>query len=244
MTGKPIVLGGIVGRRTATGKGVVATIRSACEARGIDITKTRVAVQGLGNVGLVAAQELAQSGARLVAVEDVSGAVADEKGLDIRRLAEHLAARPTLEGFSEGARISRDAFLACDCDILVPAAAASQLTAANAHTVRAGIVAEGANAPTTPEADVILAARGVFVIPDILCNAGGVFVSYLEYTQETQREQMTLDVVEARLFGCMQRRFADVHAYATEQQIPMREAAMDIAVRKVVEAAEARGFLS
>ena len=199
VTGKPIILGGIVGRRQATGKGVVYTILAACEKLGLDIADMRVAVQGFGNVGSVAAEEIAKRGAKVVAVNDVSGGVFDPNGLDVTALVSHVTNSGTVRGFADGQAIDRDAIFAVDCDIFVPAAGGSQITVENADKIAARIIAEGANAPTTAQADEILNQRGKFVIPDILCNAGGVFVSYLEYTQETQREQMKLTEVEKRL---------------------------------------------
>ncbi|MFA6187256.1 MAG: Glu/Leu/Phe/Val dehydrogenase [Phycisphaerae bacterium] len=243
VTGKPVVLGGIVGRREATGKGVVYTTLAACEKLGIDIRKARVAVQGFGNVGSIAAIAIAQAGAKVVAVADVNGGVYNEAGIDMQKLAEHFKSTGSLKDFAGSKAITSDGVLEVSCDILIPAATQSQITIRNANKVQAKIIAEGANAPTTPEADEILKKRGIFVIPDILCNAGGVFVSYLEYTQETQREQMTLEQVERRLSERMRLRFADVETYAAKKMLTMREAAMDMAVNRVVEAIVARGFL-
>ncbi len=243
VTGKPIVLGGIVGRREATGKGVVYTTLAACEKLGIDIKKARVAVQGFGNVGSVAAIAIAQAGAKVVAVADVHGGVYNEAGIDIKKLEAHVKSTGSLNNFAGCKAISSDGVLEVACDILIPAATQSQITIDNANKIQATIIAEGANAPTTPEADEILKKRGIFVIPDILCNAGGVFVSYLEYTQETQREQMTLEQVERRLSERMKSRFSEVEAYAANKKLTMREAAMDIAVSRVVDAIVARGFL-
>ena len=243
VTGKPVVLGGIVGRREATGKGVVFTILAACEKLGIDIKKARVAVQGFGNVGSVAAAAIAKAGAKIVAVADIDGGVYSEAGIDMEKLFAHVKKIGLMKNFDGSRHITSDGVLEVSCDILIPAATQSQITIKNANKIQAKIVAEGANAPTTPEADEILKERGIFVIPDILCNAGGVFVSYLEYTQETQREQMTLEQVERRLSERMRTRFADVEAYAAKKLLTMREAAMDIAVGRVVEAIKARGFL-
>jgi glutamate dehydrogenase/leucine dehydrogenase len=243
VTGKPIVLGGIVGRREATGKGVVYTTLAACEKLGIDIKKSRVAVQGFGNVGSVAAIAISQAGAKVVAVADVHGGVYNEAGIDIKKLEAHVKSTGSLNNFAGCKAISSEGVLEVACDILIPAATQSQITIDNANKIQATIIAEGANAPTTPEADEILKKRGIFVIPDILCNAGGVFVSYLEYTQETQREQMTLEQVERRLSERMKSRFSEVEAYAANKKLTMREAAMDIAVSRVVDAIVARGFL-
>lgn len=243
VTGKPVVLGGIVGRREATGKGLVYATLAACEKLGSDIKKARVAVQGFGNVGLFAAIAIAHAGAKVVAVADVKGGVHNEDGLDVQKLVAHFQRTGSLKDFAESKPITSDGVLEVPCDILLPAATQSQITLQNASRIQAKIIAEGANSPTTPEADEILKDRGVFVIPDILCNAGGVFVSYLEYTQETQREQMTLDQVDRRLHERMWTRFNDIAVYAENKKLTMREAAMDLAVSRVVEAITARGFL-
>lgn len=243
VTGKPIILGGVVGRREATGRGVVSTIKAACEKLGIDITKARVAVQGFGNVGFIAAQEIALTGAKVIAVSDVNGAVASDKGLDVNALMAHLKKTGSLNGFAGAKDVSGADVLTADCDILIPAATGSVITADNAGKIRARIIAEGANAPTTPEADEILNERKVFVIPDILCNAGGVFVSYLEYTQETQRDQMTIEEVNRRLFQRMTTTFAEVAKTAADNKQTMRQAAMDIAVNRVVAGIHASGYM-
>ncbi len=243
VTGKPVVLGGIVGRREATGRGVVATIASACERLNRRISDLRVAVQGFGNVGAVAALTIAERGARVVAVSDVAGGVYRENGLDVSKLAAHVAASGGVKGFAGATDIARDAVLEAECDVLIPAAAGSVITEENAGRIRATMIAEGANAPLTPPADAILNGRNVFIIPDILCNAGGVFVSYLEYTQETQRDQMTRDEVERRLADRMETTFQQVYERAQRTNETMRHAAMDIAVGRVVEGITARGLL-
>ncbi|MEN6407576.1 MAG: Glu/Leu/Phe/Val dehydrogenase [Thermoguttaceae bacterium] len=243
VTGKPIVLGGIVGRREATGNGVAATVAAACERLNRRMSDLRVAVQGFGNVGSVAALAMAERGARVVAISDVAGGTFCKDGLDVPRLVEHVQKTGGVAGFAGGQDVSRDSVLETDCDVLIPAAAGSVVTEQNAGRIRATIIAEGANAPLTPPADEILNQRGVFIIPDILCNAGGVFVSYLEYTQETQRDQMTRDEVQRRLFDRMQTTFADVYDRAQRQHDTMRHAAMDMAVSRVVDGIVARGLL-
>lgn len=243
VTGKPIILGGIVGRRQATGKGVVYTIQAMCEKLSLDISKMRVVLQGFGNVGSVVAAELAKRGAKLVAIADLSGAIVNPDGLDIKALSQHVRQAEGVGGFKKASQIDRSEIFGLDCDILIPAATESQITIENVNNIKTRIVAEGANAPTTPQADEILNERGIPLIPDILCNAGGVFVSYLEYTQETQREQMTLANVERRLANQMKQRFNEVYDFASEKGLTMREAAMDMAVSKVVEAVFVRGLL-
>jgi len=195
VTGKPVLLGGIIGRKEATGKGVVFTVQAACERLGIPLETARVVVQGFGNVGSIAALEIAKLGAKVIGVSDISGGTMNEHGLDLMGLAEHHRANGSIKDFFGGDPIDNHQLFRIHCEVLIPAAAQSQITSENASYIQAKIIAEGANAPTTPEADDILNERKIFIIPDILCNAGGVFVSYLEYTQETQREQMTLEVV-------------------------------------------------
>jgi glutamate dehydrogenase/leucine dehydrogenase len=243
VTGKPVVLGGIVGRREATGNGVVATIAAACDRLNLRLPKLRVAVQGFGNVGSVSALAIAERGASVVAISDVSGGTFCEDGLDVLRLAEHVNATGGVKGFAGGTDISLDAVLEADCDVLIPAAAGSVVTEENAGRIRAKMIAEGANAPLTPPADEILNARNAFIIPDILCNAGGVFVSYLEYTQETQRDQMTREEVDERLHNRMRSTFDQVYERAQQGRETMRHAAMDIAVARVVDGIVARGLL-
>ncbi|MBN1435809.1 MAG: Glu/Leu/Phe/Val dehydrogenase [Sedimentisphaerales bacterium] len=242
VTGKPVITGGILGRKEATGRGVVHTILAACEKLKLDIQDLTVAVQGFGNVGSVAAMEVARAGARVVAVADISGTVYDPKGLDISALDKYCQQHEYVKDFPNAQHLPSSAVLETDCDILIPAAAGSQITQDNAHKVKAKIIAEGANAPLTPQADEILEKNNVFLIPDILCNAGGVFVSYLEYTQETQHEQMTVEAVESRLAQRMVKRFNEVYDYAQSEKIPMRHAAMNLAVKTVVEGINARGL--
>lgn len=243
VTGKPVILGGIPGRRDATGRGVMACVGEAYQQLGRDLHGATVIVQGFGNVGAAAARAISQQGARVVGVADLYGAVYNDQGLDLGALAAHVAKSGTVAGFPQAAAIDPGQLLEAPCDILIPAAAASQITAANARRISAKVVAEGANSPTTPEADAILAERNILVIPDILCNAGGVFVSYLEFTQETQQEQMTQEEVQARLCARMKTKFHEVRALAAERRLSLREAAMYLAVKTVCDAQIARGDL-
>jgi glutamate dehydrogenase (NAD(P)+) len=221
----------------------VYSILAACEKIGLDISKAKISVQGFGNVGSVAAKKISEYGARVIAVSDISGGVLDINGIDINALTKYVAETGGVKGFSPGQAVSNDDVITADCDILIPAATQSQITLDNCIGVKARIIAEGANSPTEPEADEQLCRRGVFIIPDILCNAGGVFVSYLEYTQETQREQMTREQVEGRLKERMTTKFHQVYEYADSRKLSMRQAAMDIAVGRVVEALVALGAL-
>jgi glutamate dehydrogenase (NAD(P)+) len=243
VTGKPVILGGIEGRREATGKGCVYTIQATCQKMGIDLAETRTSVQGFGNVGSVAALEMAKLGSKVIAVSDITGGVVDERGLDIEALCAHASATGGVKGFADATATGHNEVLYTDCDILIPAAAQSQITEKNADKVKAKIIAEGANSPMTPGGDKILYDKGVFIIPDILANAGGVFVSYLEYTQETQHEQMSIDEVEQRLMKRMGKLFSEVYEYSQAKGLSMRDAAMDIGVQKVADGIIARGLL-
>jgi len=243
VTGKPVILGGIVGRREATGKGVLYSVIAMCEKLGLDIAKMRFAIQGFGNVGSVAADEIAKLGAKIVAIADITASVVNPDGLDLAALSKYVKQTGRIKGFNSAMQLDKDKIFDVDCDILIPAAAGSQITLANVEKIKAKIIAEGANAPTTPQADDILKERGIHVIPDILCNAGGVFVSYLEYTQETQHEQMTLTEVEQRLAERMKQRFNEVYDAAIRKALTLRQAAMEIAVNRVVECVYVRGLL-
>lgn len=243
VTGKPVILGGILGRREATGKGVVYTIQAMCNRTGLEVEKASVVLQGFGNVGSVTALEMARRGAKVTAVADLSGTVLNKKGLDVDALWQHVQQTGCVRNFSKARILEKEQIFDIDCDIFIPAAGGSQITVGRAAKINTKIIAEAANAPTVPEADDILNQRGITVIPDILCNAGGVFVSYLEYTQETQREQITLSQVEQRLVERMERQFNDVFEYACKKDLSLRQAAMCIAVGRVAEAIFARGLL-
>lgn len=243
VTGKPILLGGVPGRREATGRGIVQVIAAALKSRGRALEGATAVVQGFGNVGMFTARMLAAGGARVIGVGDIFGAIENPRGIDVAALAEHVAKEGRVPGFPGARPVSPEALLTIPCDVLVPAAAGGQITAANAGAIRAAMIAEGANGPTTPEADDILAARGIPVLPDILCNAGGVFVSYLEYTQETQKEQMTEEDVLRRLSRRMEERFDRVRETAGQRKLTLRQAAMLLAVHEVAAAETARGLL-
>lgn len=243
VTGKPVILGGILGRKEATGRGVAYTVNAACQKLGLDIKKLRIAVQGFGNVGSIAALTLWQMGAKIIAISDISGGIMDENGINVESLMKYANKNGKIKGFGSGKECTNKDVLICDCDILVPAATQSVITGDIAESIKAQIIAEGANSPTEPDADEILNRKKIFIIPDILCNAGGVFVSYLEYTQETQREQMTIDEVNERLNKRMIMKFEEVYAYSKENKLTMRQAAMNIAISKVVEAISALGAM-
>ena len=243
VTGKPVIMGGIPGRREATGRGVAIVTAEAMKTLGRELKGATAIVQGFGNVGAVAAQALAAMGVRIVGVSDVHAAIYNPAGLSLPALQVHLRKQHTVAGFAGARSVSGARLLTAPCDVLVPAATGNQITKANAAQITAAVIAEGANGPTTPDADKILTQRGVTVIPDILCNAGGVFVSYLEYTQETQQEQMTEVEVRTRLEQRMKDKFALVRQTAQERKLPLRQAAMVLGVRNVAAALEARGSL-
>lgn len=242
VTGKPIVLGGIVGRREATGTGTAYCVEAACKKLGIDIRGARVIIQGFGNVGSVAASVLDEMGAKIIAVADINSALLNEDGIPVESLLQYALENKTIKGFGQACSISQADLLKIPCEILIPAAAASQITEANASLIDARIIAEGANAPITPEGDAILNEKGIFIVPDILCNAGGVFVSYLEYAQETQREQTTQERVQKRLLVRMRETFEKVYNHSIASRVSMRCAAMDIAVTTVAHGLESRGY--
>jgi glutamate dehydrogenase/leucine dehydrogenase len=244
VTGKPVILGGIPGRREATGRGVAACVVEALRRLGRKVEGATAIVQGFGNVGSVAAKALGEYGVRLIGASDLHGAVYHEDGLQVAALEDHVIHTGSVKGFPSGMAIDPAELLTVPCEILAPSAAASQITAQNAPKISAGLVAEGANSPTTPEADDILASRGIVVIPDILCNAGGVYVSYLEFTQETQQEQMSEQEVKDRLGRRMTEKFNEVWQLSEERKISLRDAAMYLGVKTVCTALIARGRLS
>jgi glutamate dehydrogenase (NAD(P)+) len=242
VTGKPILLGGSRGRREATGRGVYTIVLEAAKKIGLDPKRMTVAVQGFGNVGSVAAQLLAENGCRLIAVSDSKGGIYNPKGLDVPRLLRERLAGGTLPDYSDADRISQAELLALECDVLIPAALGGQITAANASTVRARIIAEGANGPTTPEADRILGEQNVLVLPDILANAGGVTVSYFEWVQDLQFYFWTEQEINARLTEIMTAAFTRVWSYAQAEGVDLRTAALMLAAQRVAEAHRLRGL--
>ncbi len=242
VTGKPVSLGGSEGRVEATGRGAVVTIAEAARHIGLDIIGATVAVQGFGNAGGTAASLLHEMGARVVAVADSQGGIHASDGLDIPAVREWKWDHGTVVGFPGSEPIDDGALLELDVDVLAPAALEGQITEANADRVRPRILAEIANGPTTPEADRILAANDVFVVPDILCNAGGVTVSYFEWVQDLNRDHWSEDVVNAKLAEIMVAGFDEVASMADRDGDDMRTAAYLVAVRRVADATELRGL--
>ncbi len=242
VTGKPISIGGSVFRREATGAGVVMVAEQASRRLGYELPGRSCVVQGFGNVGGVAASELHERGARVVAVSDLSGGVHDERGLDVPALHAYAAEHGSLAGYDRCERVTNEQLLELDCDVLVLAAREDQLTGANADRVRASLVVEGANGPTTIEADEILGERGVVIVPDILANAGGVTVSYFEWVQDLGRLFWDRDEIRLKLAEKMSDAFDRVYSVAGEKGITLRQAAMVAAIREVAGALEARGI--
>jgi len=242
VTGKPISLGGSEGRNEATARGCVFTIIEAVRHLGIDLSASTVAVQGFGNAGSIAARLIADEGATVVAVSDSTGGIHNANGLDIGRVINWKKEHGTVQGFPGSIDISNAAVLEVACDILIPAALENQITARNAGNIKAKIIAEAANGPTTPEADTILHEAGVFMIPDILCNAGGVTVSYFEWVQDLNRDHWTETVVNEKLHSIMTRSFAETLAIAEREEVDMRTAAYLLAVERVADATSMRGL--
>jgi glutamate dehydrogenase (NAD(P)+) len=242
VTGKPISLGGSEGRNEATARGTVFCIVEAVRHLGLELPKTRVAIQGFGNAGSIAARLISDEGATVVAVSDSTGGIHAPDGLDIHRVVAWKQEHGTVQGFPGATDISNAEVLEVDCEILIPAALENQITSHNAGNIKARLIAEAANGPTTPEADAILFKNGKFMIPDILCNAGGVTVSYFEWVQDLNRDHWSESVVNAKLKEIMVKAFQEVLAVARREQCNMRTAAYLLAVKRVADAMELRGL--
>lgn len=243
VTGKPIELGGSEGRVEATGRGVIVTAEEACKLMNLDISNARIAVQGFGNVGSVAARLAHDLGAKIVAISDTKGGIYDPDGLPIHKLYHKYGGFDGgIHKFKECDNITNEELLELDCDILIPAAISRQLHSENADKIKARLVVEGANGPTTPEADRILRDKGVLVIPDILANAGGVVTSYFEWVQDLQNFFWEESQVNDRLSKIMQQAFAAVHQTMQAHKTDMRTAAMIIGVKRVADATVMRGI--
>lgn len=242
VTGKPVAIGGTLGRREATGRGVVYMIIEAAKHLGIDLSKCTAVVQGFGNVGSVAVKELADIGVKVIGVSDRTGGFFDPNGLPVDKLLEIAYKNHSLEGCPYGQRISNEELLELKCDVLVPAALEMQITKANAARLQCRILAEGANGPTTPEADAILRNKGVFVIPDILANAGGVVVSYFEWVQDLQNFFWTQEEVNKKLRDILIKAFHEVLNMSQKHAVDMRLAALMIGIDRVARAMLWRGF--
>jgi glutamate dehydrogenase (NAD(P)+) len=243
VTGKPVGLGGSLGRREATGRGVAYLVNRASDTIGLDLSKTTAAVQGFGNVGSIAALSLARYGVKIIAVTDAFGGVHNANGLDLWALEKHVAQHKTVAGFPGADAITNEQLLVLPCDILVPAALERQITGSNAGKIQCRILAEAANGPTTPEADVILNQRPeIFVIPDVLCNAGGVIVSYFEWVQDLQSFFWGETEVVDKLFRILEGAYTEIVTMSRKQKIPMRLAALSLGIKRVQEAKKIRGL--
>jgi glutamate dehydrogenase (NAD(P)+) len=240
VTGKPLEVGGSQGRREATGRGLLFCVREACEHLKLPLRGARVAVQGFGNVGSVSADLMVKDGAKLVAAADASGAIQNPAGLDVPALIQWVADHRGVAGFPGGQPLTTS-IIEIDCDILVPAALENQITAENANRVRARLVAEGANGPTTPDADKLLEKNGIMVIPDILCNSGGVTVSYFEWVQNRMGLYWPEREVNERLEHTMVEAFRAVLHTSVEHKVSLRVAAFMVAIERVVKVIQLRG---
>jgi glutamate dehydrogenase (NAD(P)+) len=242
VTGKPVEMGGSLGRREATGRGCMIVTKEALAHLGMTLKGSSVAVQGFGNVGSVAAQLLAREGCRVVAVSDRTGGIYSAKGLDVEDVVAYVRHNKTLEGYAKADRITNEELLELDVDVLVPAAIENVITTKNAAKIRARIICEGANGPTTAAADSILEEKGIFVIPDILANAGGVTVSYFEWVQDRGGYFWSEDVVNERLRDIMTKGFRDVLELAKQHKVNMRTAAYMLAISRVATVHRLRGI--
>jgi glutamate dehydrogenase (NAD(P)+) len=242
VTGKPISVGGSIFRREATGAGVVMTAERACHRLGRELAQQRCVVQGFGNVGGVAASELHDKGATVIAVSDISGGVHAADGLDVPELHEYVAQHGSLEGYDKCERITNEELLELPCDVLFVCAREDQLLGENAPRVQASLIVEGANGPTTLEADAIFAERGIPVVPDILANAGGVTVSYFEWVQDLGRLFWDRGEIRSRLADKMMDAFDRVWDVSEEKKITLRQSAMVAAIREVAGALDSRGI--
>jgi glutamate dehydrogenase (NAD(P)+) len=242
VTGKPVDLGGSRGRREATGRGILFVVNEAVKKFGMTPPQTRVVVQGSGNVGGIGAQLMHESGYKVVAISDVHGGIYNPEGIDIPAALGHLQATRTFEDFPGVERVSNSELLELDCDVLVPAATENQITSENADRIKCRILAEGANGPTTAAADEILQQKGIFVIPDILANAGGVTVSYFEWVQDRMGYFWKEDVVNERLQDVMVASFNELVKYAERHGVDTRTAAYMLAIDRVAYDTRMRGI--
>jgi glutamate dehydrogenase len=240
VTGKPLAIGGSLGRREATGRGVSIIIREAAKKIGLDLTKTTAAVQGFGNVGSIAARLLHELGCKIVAISDSRGGIYDPNGINPEKALKYKKENNAIKGLS-GTDITNDQLLELDVDILVPAALENVITDKNAQNIKASIIAEAANGPITPEADLVLNGKGYHVIPDILCNAGGVTVSYFEWIQNLMNFYWTEEEVNQRLEQLMVKAFKEVFDMSEQYKVSLREAAYLVSIKRIADALKARG---
>lgn len=243
VTGKPVELGGSLGREAATGRGVVNVVAEAARDLGVSLDGARVAIQGFGNVGGAAARLIRDLGCIVVGISDATGGTINEDGLDIDSLQAYVSENGGVAGFAGGSDGSNEDVLTMPCDILIPAALSHAVTENNANLVQAKLLVEAANHPLSSEADEILGDRGITVVPDILANAGGVTVSYLEWVQNIQQYRWTEDHVNRELASVMKRAWGEIFAYSQDHHLPLRDAAMCLGVSRVARAAKLRGYI-
>jgi glutamate dehydrogenase (NAD(P)+) len=243
VTGKPIVLGGSLGRREATGRGVMHSTLRGLDKMGMKPRNATVAVEGFGNVGSISAQLLEEQGAKIVGISDISGAYHNDRGININKAIEYAASHGNmLDGFEGADRITNEQLLTLECDVLVPAAREDRITKRNAHNIQAKLIVEGANGPTTSGADPILESKGIIVVPDILANAGGVTVSYFEWVQNRMGYAWTEDVVNDRLATTMNSAFDRVYEASQKYKVSLRLASYILAIDKVAKTLRLRGI--
>ena len=242
VTGKPVCIGGSLGRKTATSQGLVTVLLETVKHLGLSTKDLTASIIGFGNVGAAAAEILYEKGMRIVGLADSRAAIYNQKGLDIKAVKKHKADTKSLAGFKDAEQVSMEELIGLKCDVLIPAAVEGQINSKNANSIKARIIAEGANDPTTREADAILNDKGVFVLPDILANAGGVVVSYFEWVQDIQRYFWHEDEIQKRLEGIMTKAFKHVMTIALDKKVDMRTAAMILGVGRVAEASAVRGL--
>ncbi len=244
VTGKPVALGGSAGRKEATGRGVAYLVNRTLDNLNMKSEGTRVVVQGFGNVGSVTAQQLHRFGAKIIGVSDFTGGVHNPQGLDVNKLIDHTTQHGSLEGFVDGCeRITNDELLQLECEVLIPAALERQITGKNVGKIRCRVLAEAANGPTTVEADAVLRQRDdIFLIPDVLCNAGGVIVSYFEWVQDLQSFFWTEAEVNDKLYRQLELAYQQVLQMAKKQKLYMRDAALALGISRIAQAKQIRGL--
>jgi glutamate dehydrogenase (NAD(P)+) len=243
VTGKPVLLGGSLGRREATGRGVAYLVSRAMDTMGMQAQGATAAIQGYGNVGSVAAVSMAKQGIKIIAISDAFGGIHNPNGIDLNKLDAHVSSTRSVVGFPDAEPITNEQLLITPCDILIPAALERQITEANAAKLQGRILAEGANGPTTPEADAILAQRPeIFVIPDILCNSGGVIVSYFEWVQDLQSFFWSEGEVMDKLYRLLEQAYMQTLNLSRKKNISMRFAALSLGIKRVHDAKTLRGL--
>ena len=242
VTGKPLAIGGSLGRLKATSRGVIYVLEESAKLLNLDLGGAKAVIQGYGNVGYHAAELLEQMGVKVIAVSDVKGGIINEKGLDTARVYEHCQRTKSVVDYPEADNLTNAELLELSCDVLIPAALEGQITQRNAANLKARVVVEGANGPTSPFADDILYDKGIFVVPDILANAGGVTVSYFEWVQNVQKLFWSEEAINSQLRQIMTRAFHEVHAISVKEQVNLRTAAYMLAIERVAEAKRLRGI--